>query len=305
MGQAPAPAQAPSPSLVARFRHLLAPSPKAHRRSVAGVWPCRCHCVGGWKDASERAPVRRHRPACLKAHRRAVAGVRIVGCRGKRRCGKGRGRGAVRRRIGLSASALESGRVSDRARRQVRRRIEPSTSASVIAHRRPVAGAHRRPVAGAHRRRCHGERRCGKGRGRGPVRRQHVARPVRRQSVAGRHRFKPHRRSVAGVGGRRCHGKRRCVKGRRRGAVRECEGGFQLPSVSLDRPLAGPSPSPSPHRRPLAMHWRSPVSLRGAGRQRPLAGARKERKGVGWGLSAEILHCIRRTVTDKIGDINL
>jgi hypothetical protein len=239
MGQAPAPAQAPSPSLVARFRHLLAPSPKAHRRSVAGVWPCRCHCVGGWKDASERAPVRRHRPACLKAHRRAVAGVRIVGCRGKRRCGKGRGRGAVRRRIGLSASALESGRVSDRARRQVRRRIEPSTSASVIAHRRPVAGAHRRPVAGAHRRRCRDERRCGKGRrgsynchGANAFPTVDVA-PGEALGVAGSGCAQasvsapdPHRRPVAGVRGRRCHGKRRGVGERWRGPVQKGEGGF-------------------------------------------------------------------------------
>ena len=36
-----------------------APSPKPHRRSVAGVWRRRCHfCVGGRKDASGRAPVR-------------------------------------------------------------------------------------------------------------------------------------------------------------------------------------------------------------------------------------------------------
>jgi hypothetical protein len=129
--------------------------------------------------------------------------------------------------------------------------------------------------------------------GASPVRRQ-----VRRRSVAlepgrvcdrarPRHRFKLHRRLVAGV---------RIV-----GCIASAIGETSAGEARCKRARAV---SNSHHRRPLAMHWRSPVSLRGAGRQRPLAGARKERKGVGWGLSAEILHCIRRTVTDKIGDIN-
>jgi hypothetical protein len=108
----------------------------------------RCHCVGGREDASGRAP--------------------------------------VRRRIGLSASALEPGRVCGprievRGGPPARRRIEPAS-----------ASAHRRPVAGVWPCRCHS------------------------------------------VGDRK--------DASERAPVQEGEGGFQLPSVSLDRPLASPSP---------------------------------------------------------------
>jgi hypothetical protein len=85
------------------------------------------HCHGGKHKRQRKRQVRRWLAcpvACLKAHRRPVAGVRVAGCHGKRWGDGERWRAPVRRQVRRQVRR----RVCDRG--PVRRRIEPSTSAS-------------------------------------------------------------------------------------------------------------------------------------------------------------------------------